>query len=527
MTQAAFQVYQLGASMSKEADSGVVRVWEKMTGVSVSESNKTFGRDHSIPQTLPLDTTLQKLPPPYAGDVVSNIRKRVTSPNTPVLVILDDDPTGTQTVHDIEVTSVYDNETLLSLFNTSAKGWFILTNSRALEPREARKLISTIVRNVQCAAKEAGKAFEIVLRGDSTLRGHFPDEPEAVEEVLGKADAWILAPFFFQGGRYTINDIHYVAEGDSLVPAGLTPFAKDASFGYSPAASHLERYILEKAPGKFTKDQIFSITIQDIRVGGPAKVAEKLLSFSKGCIIIVNAQAESDMDVFSSGLLTAEEHGRKFLFRTAAAFVSSRLGIKSIAPLSSKDLDLPACSNGGLIIAGSYVPKTTAQLAHLRSRRGVNLHVIELEVQDLLDNESISESTSTKMVANIAVEASIKLQQGIDVLIMTSRTLITGSNASSSLRIGSVIAQCLVDILKSITIRPRYLVAKGGITSSDAASKGLGIKRALVVGQAAPGVPLWRCWEDTVKWKGIPYVVFPGNVGGEEALGELVERWAS
>lgn len=75
-------------------------------------------------------------------------------------------------------------------------------------------------------------------------------------------DAWIICPFFLQGGRYTIEDVHYVADSDwfvisihgelqqsclnmlktnivefylcvrSLVPAGDTEFAKDAAFGY-------------------------------------------------------------------------------------------------------------------------------------------------------------------------------------------------------------------------------------------------------------------------------------------------------
>jgi uncharacterized protein YgbK (DUF1537 family) len=109
---------------------------------------------------------------------------------------------------------------------------------------------------------------------------------------------------------------------------------------------------------------------------------------------------------------------------------------------------------------------------------------------------------------------------------MTSRDLVVGEDAISSLSIGGIVAATLVKVMLGIDIRPRYVVAKGGITSSDIATKGLKMKRAMVVGQAAPGVPLWRCDEKTSRHRGVPYVVFPGNVGGEDTLAELVERWA-
>lgn len=66
---------------------------------------------------------------------------------------------------------------------------------------------------------------------------------------------------------------------------------------------------------------------------------------------------------------------------------------------------------------------------------------------------------------------------------------------------------------------------QGGITSSDAATKGLNVKRAIVIGQAVSGVPLWRCDEPSARHRGVPFVVFPGNVGGEATLNELVKAW--
>ena len=250
---------------------------------------------------LSLEVTLSALGPEYPSlhaqhQILHSFR---TSKHS--LVILDDDPTGTQTCHDIAVLTVWDVPTLIQEFKTCSPGFFILTNSRALPPTDAENLIRAICRNVADAAEIAGQRVEIVLRGDSTLRGHFPLEVEVAESVFGKADAWVLAPFFFQGGRYTIGDVHYVAEGDQLIPAGATAFAKDATFGYK--SSNLRDYIQEKAPGKFRSDQIHSITIEDSRKGGPQKVAERLVALSEGDIVIVNAAAESDMHVFVAGLL--------------------------------------------------------------------------------------------------------------------------------------------------------------------------------------------------------------------------------
>ncbi|KAL2006762.1 hypothetical protein VTN00DRAFT_9430 [Thermoascus crustaceus] len=482
--------------------------------------------------TLPRSSTLSSLPPePSLTTAQDQISSILTDPNSKInkLIILDDDPTGTQTCHDISVLTVWDVPSLtteLRKLPTESRGFFILTNSRALPPSEAETLIRTICENVLQAARTTNEPIDIVLRSDSTLRGHFPLEVDVTQSVFGAPDAVILAPFFFQGGRFTIDDVHYVAEGeDLLVPAGKTQFARDATFGYG--SSNLRDYVEEKAPGRFAAEQICSITIEDVRTGGAEKVKEKLVSLPKGAIVVVNAAAEADMAVFVAGLLQAESAGKRFLYRTGAAFVSTRLGIRSKLPISAAELDLPnPRQTGGLIIAGSYVPKTTAQLNTLISRRGEkNLSVLEINVEDLVREDGKDNKHATEIVTKIVQEAESHLRAGRDTLVMTSRKLITGSDGLSSLAVGTKVAEALVDVLKGIEVRPRYIIAKGGITSSDAATKGLNIKRAWIVGQAAPGVPLWRCDEPTSRHVGVPYVVFPGNVGSESTLAELVEAW--
>ncbi|KAK3686900.1 hypothetical protein LTR37_019342 [Vermiconidia calcicola] len=472
--------------------------------------------------SLDLKSTISGLPPLPAEDFrksVESFFKESTS-KVPVLVALDDDPTGTQTCHNVNVLTVWDTNTLADEFRQTPRGggFFILTNSRALHPQQAQELMHEICTNLKCAAQEANVEFEVVLRGDSTLRGHFPIEPESAEDIVGKADAWILCPFFLQGGRYTINDVHYVAEGDELVPAGKTAFARDATFGYR--SSNLRDWVVEKSKGNIPADRVQSLTIGTIRKGGPQAIKQQLMDFPKGSVVIVNAAATEDVDAVILGLLQADAAGKKLLFRTGAAFVSSRLAISQIEPISAKQLSLSS-SVGGLIIAGSYVPKTTSQLEVLRARSGDKLTSVVLDVPKLLE----SEQSAANMMGDAVAQAEKEISRGRDVLVMTSRDIITGEDETRSLDIGSKVAKALVSFLVDLKTRPRYIISKGGITSSDMATKGLKMKRALIVGQAAPGVPLWRCDEPSSKWSGLPYVVFPGNVGSEETLYQVVERW--
>lgn len=138
--------------------------------------------------------------------------------------------------------------------------------------------------------------------------------------------------------------------------------------------------------------------------------------------------------------------------------MSTRLGIEQIPPLTAKDLslDVSASGPGGLIIAGSYVPKTTAQLESLVQGRGSKLETIILEVDQLLEGASATE----KIVLDAADRAGQLIVDGKDVLIMTSRKLVTGSDERSSLNIGTVVANALVLFLRALIPRPRYVIAK-------------------------------------------------------------------
>nr|XP_043629292.1 uncharacterized protein LOC122600609 [Erigeron canadensis] len=490
-------------------DSAVVKVYETLTGVRVEGTLPVISRE----------TVLESLPSEWALDPLDDIRREDN--NLKTLVVLDDDPTGTQTVHDVDVLTEWNVESLAEQLKSRPKCFFILTNSRALTSDKASALITDICQNLSAAAKSVGNNdYTVVLRGDSTLRGHFPEEPDAANSVLGEMDAWIICPFFFQGGRFTIEDIHYVADSDRLIPAGETEFAKDASFGYK--SSNLREWVEEKTSGRIPANSVSSVSIQLLRTGGPKAVFEHLCSLQKGSTCIVNAASDRDMAVFAAGMIQAELTGKRFLCRTAASFVSARIGIIPKAPILPSDLGISKGGSGGLIIVGSYVPKTTKQVEVLKLHCDDNLRTIEVSVEKLAMK---SAEEREQEISRAAEMADIYLRTCNDTLVMSSRELITGKTPSESLDINFKVSSGLVEIVRRIKTSPRYILAKGGITSSDIATKALEAKRAKILGQALAGVPLWQLGPES-RHPGVPYIVFPGNVGDNKALAEVVRCWA-
>lgn len=455
----------------------------------------------------PLSDVLASLPPEWPDDPQLAMAAMRQARREKV-VVLDDDPTGTQTVHNIPVLTEWPIAALTAELQNDLAVCFLLTNSRSLPLPAAQEINTQIGHNLRQAARRVGKRLAVVSRSDSTLRGHFPGEVEALAMALGEAfDAWLLIPFFQEGGRYTIDDTHYVLEGDLLVPAGETEFARDAVFGYQ--ASNLCQWVEEKTDGRIRAEVVASVSLDDIRRGGPEQVARRLSELSHGRVCVVNAASRRDMQVFTHGLLLAEAGGKRFLYRTAASFVPERAGILRRDLLKPEEI-VTTDTAGGLIVVGSHVPRTTQQLDHLLQQPGVV--PVEIDVAALLQD-----TTQMATVSAARQDIETALQRGQDVALYTSRQLLTGTDAASNLSIGQRVSEGLVAIVQGLHVRPRYLLAKGGITSSDVATRGLGVKRALVLGQILPGVPVWQLGAET-RYPGLAYIVFPGNVGGPEAV---------
>lgn len=453
--------------------------------------------------------TFAKLPAPWPVDLLPSIQVQLAAGERK-LVVLDDDPTGTQTVHHVPVLTTWEVDVLAAELGAPGPVFYILTNSRSLPLPEAQTLNAAIGRALVDAAARTGADFEVVSRSDSTLRGHFPGEVDALAAVLPRlVDATLIIPFFLEGGRYTLNDIHYVAEGNRLTPAAQTPFAKDAAFGYRH--SSLPAWVEEKTQGRVTAAEVASITLDDLRQGGPDVVVAKLLSLEQGRVCVVNAVALRDLEVLVAALLQVEAKGKRFLYRTAASFVQIRAGLATRPLLTAADLALPT-QGGGLFVVGSYVPKTTGQVHALLKMP--DLACVEVDVPALLGNARSAEIARTRHLLNTALAANQ------DAVLYTSRGLVTGADAASSLAIGGQVSAALVAIVRGLAVPPRYLVAKGGITSSDIATQALDIRRALVLGQILPGVPVWQTGGES-RYPGLPYIVFPGNVGNDQALVEI------
>ncbi len=437
------------------------------------------------------------------------------------LVVIDDDPTGTQTVHDVELLLTWDETALAETLAREKQLFYLLTNARSMPEPDAVALNERTARQLLVAAQQAQTNFVIASRSDSTLRGHYPAEIFALERGLGHAwDGHLIIPAFFEGGRYTINDTHYVATptatSDTLIPAHETPYAQDSAFGYTTA--YLPAWIEEKSQGYWSAEQVVSLDLALIRNGGPEAVAQRLKTVTGGVPVVVNAVSYGDLAVVVLGLLYAEAEGKRFGYRTAASFVRLRGGITPHSLLSAQEIiGSQPTINGGLVIVGSYVPGSTQQLTNLLALP--NVVGVELSVASIIQSKTAALTASTEVAQHIDTV----LKQGRTGVIFTSRDVVHGTNSSDFLAIGQRISQALIETLHAINTQPRFIIAKGGITSHDIAQHGLDAKRARVQGQISAGVPVWRLEQDMrTHFANIPYIVFPGNVGGPDSLKEAV-----
>jgi len=462
-------------------------------------------------QSVPKESLFASLPAPWPEDVLPAIQEAVTKAGRSIVVI-DDDPTGTQTVYDVPVLTEWTRAAIEQEFKEKAPLFYIQTNSRSFPTDRAREVAREIGERLRIASDATGQPFTVISRSDSTLRGHYPSEVDALAHSLDMDYALrVVVPFFLEGGRYTINDIHWVEEGELLTPVGETPFAGDASFGYT--SSNLRDWIQEKTDNKIAANKITSISIKTIREEGPAIVSRQLMRSAPGSVCIVNAATNEDLEVATLGCLYAEQMGRSIVYRTGASFVRAYAGLNVRPLLAPEDLGLPA-KGAGLVVVGSHVPMSTRQLEHLLAHTDVL--PVELDAKNLLIPE---EREATIQTARGQVLQA--LTNGKDAVLFTSRSLLIGDSKRDSLRIARAVSSGIVDIISQLDVRPRYIVAKGGITSSDVATRGLGVKRALVKGQIIPGVPVNLLGAES-RFPGMVYIVFPGNVGKVDSITHVV-----
>lgn len=440
--------------------------------------------------------------------------------NNTKFVVLDDDPTGVQTVHDISVYTDWTVDSMKKGFMDDNKIFYILTNSRGMTEAETTKIHHEIIDAVAQAAKETGKNYQFISRSDSTLRGHYPLETELLKEGVEKSgktvNGEVLFPFFKEGGRFTIDNTHYVKYGDELVPAAQTEFAKDKTFGYTH--SSIPEYVEEKTKGAYKAEDVTCIALEDLRALNIDKITEQLINVKDFNKVCVNAIDYCDVKVFCIALYRAMDAGKSFMFRTAAGFVKVVGGVTDIPLLTRKEMVVKETNNGGVVVVGSHTAKTTAQLEELLKLEDV----IPVEFKSSLILKG-DEAFYNEVKRCVAEEEKI-IASGKTAVCFTERKLLTVENdTKESALVRSVkISDGVQRLVGDLGITPAFVIAKGGITSSDVGTKALKVKCANVMGQIKPGIPVWQTGAES-RFPQTPYVIFPGNVGETSTLREAVE----
>lgn len=431
----------------------------------------------------------------------------------PKIIVLDDDPTGSQTVHSCLLLTQWDVDTLRLGLRDTAPLFFVLTNTRALPPGEAAQITSQVCDHLKTAlATEGIQDFLIVSRSDSTLRGHYPIETDVIAEKLGNFDAHFLIPAFFEGGRITRDSIHYLLVDGVETPVHQTEFAQDSVFGYS--YSYLPDYVAEKTKGKIPPEKVVRFLTPDIRQGS----LERLLKLHDNQCVVVDAENQADLNQFAQDILTAGEQGKRFLFRSAASLLTSlaQLEPQPIPPEAMGKYKPTAES--GVILVGSHVSKTTQQLERLLQEP--DIIPILVDVVKLQQNPQSRNDLYTETITKVEQVH----QSGKTPVIYTSREEITFTSITERLAFGLTVSSLLMEIVQTLPTTISFLISKGGITSNDVLSKGLNLKSARLLGQIIPGCSMVRTSSDHPRYKDLPVVLFPGNVGDQDALVTVYHR---
>ncbi|WP_010203978.1 four-carbon acid sugar kinase family protein [Salinibacterium sp. PAMC 21357] len=438
--------------------------------------------------------------------------------NGRVLIVLDDDPTGTQSVADLPVLTQWQPQDFRWAFDLRVPAIYVLTNTRGLSADEAAERNRQVVTNATKASKGTPLAF--VSRGDSTLRGHFPLETDVIAQTSQrlnavKVDGIVIVLAFPEAGRLTIDGVHYMRSlSDELTPVADTEFARDATFGFSH--SRIADYVDEKSAGRVPATSVIEINLAVVRAGSLA-IADALEAATEGAHVAVDAVTENDLRMLALGLAESERRGKNFVYRAGPPFVRARIGQAVRAPLTSAEVfgKKDVVHGGGLIVVGSHVSTTTRQLSHLKENHA-SAFVVELNVEKLLSTQSPAEASG---YLDLVVDQIVNALTDADVILHTSRTVVRTNDPTRSLEIARTVSAAVVDVVQRILARarPRFVIAKGGITSSDVATHGLAIRHAIVRGPLLPGIV--SVWEPVGgPAMGIPYVVFAGNVGDDYSL---------
>jgi uncharacterized protein YgbK (DUF1537 family) len=427
------------------------------------------------------------------------------------IIAIDDDPTGSQTVHGCLLLTRWDPDTLREALKDPSPLFFVLSNTRGLGAMEAAAVTREICINLHAAIahlEDEGQPIQpvVVSRSDSTLRGHYPVETDVIAEELGPFDAHFLVPAFFEGGRITRGGVHYLMVDGEPVPVNRTEFARDSVFGYHHA--YLPDYVEEKTQGRIPADQVIRFDLHAVR----GNLGERLRALTDNACCVVDAECQADLDGFARQVLAAAAGGKRFLFRSAASLLTA---LAALPPQPVAPAEMSRFVRGGrpgVVLMGSHVPTSSRQLDYLI--RSCDVLPVLIDLDRLIENED-------GLLSDILQAVDGAQSAGRGAVLYTSRDERQFPSKEERLAFGDRVSAFLVRIVEHLPKGIGFLVSKGGITSNDTLSKGLKLRTARVLGQVRAGCSVVRCPADHPRFPDLPVVIFPGNVGGEEALAEV------
>lgn len=405
-------------------------------------------------------------------------------------VVLDDDPTGTQSASGVEVLFDADARSIAAALST-ADSVYVQTNSRAIDESAAVALAQRLRADVEAAAESLEVDVRFVLRGDSTLRGHVFAETAVFESP---DSIMVFVPAFPAGGRVTRDGVHFVRSEGVETPAADTEYAQDPVFPFR--SSSLVDYVAEKSGRRAT-----SVSLQDVRAGALPGI---LTNAAPGVVIVPDAETDDDIRTIAAAITAAITASASVVVRCASPLAAALAGVASDGLVEGPLVDP---TSAVLVVCGSHTAGATSQLAALAETVGPPL---------IINTEHALADPVAESVRLTAAAAHALRHQRIAVVASERQR----RSEHNTLAHGEKVMETLISTVSGLLAGADLIISKGGITSSEVASRGIGAHRALVLGQILPGVSLWQMRDR--HGREVHYVVVPGNVGDQQTLVDAV-----
>ena len=433
------------------------------------------------------------------------------------IIVIDDDPTGSQSVHDCLLLLNWNYETLLKGLLSNSSLLFVLANTRSLSEKEVKKRLEEICNTLYKVSIENNikDTLLLVSRGDSTLRGHNFLEPDLINKYLGPFDATFHIPAFLEGNRTTLNGKHFV----NGIPAHKTTFAKDIIFGYE--TNDLKRLLYKKSRSKIKLKNIENLNCIEEQSSNELK--KYMENLKNNTHVIVDIDKYSQLEKFSE-IIRELIKNKKFLFRTAASFLKAISNTKNSKKSNFYYSQLRARNKlnqflPGLIIIGSYTDVSTKQFNKLLDFDC--FHAIEIDVAKFYKiHVSKDKETQFLKLKNLILENIKKtLENSYIPVIYTSRKEKILENNLDQMDFYNALSFFVAELVADLKYEIGYIISKGGITSNTILNSSFNVDYVYLEGQICRGISLVKV--KLINNNYLPVITFPGNLGDDDSLKDV------